>query len=111
MSVSYTLRLPDDLKRLLDSEAQRSGKSTAQLVVDACWASVDGRVEPKAAPVAKQDRADLSATIAVNLPPDDVVRNVEMCTYKEYDSDLGEWYGCRLPAHSPKVKHQRGPRH
>lgn len=37
MSVSYTLRLPDDLKRLIDSAAKSGGVSTAQLVVDACW--------------------------------------------------------------------------
>jgi hypothetical protein len=37
MSVSYTLRLPDDLKRLIDSAASSGGVSTAQLVVDALW--------------------------------------------------------------------------
>ena len=34
---------------------------------------------------------------------------VEMCSYREWDGDAGEWFGCRLPAHGPKVKHQRGP--
>ena len=33
---------------------------------------------------------------------------IEMCSYKEYDGDLGEWFGCRLSAHGPKVKHVRG---
>lgn len=37
MSVSYTLRMPDDLKRLCDSAAKSGGVSTAQLIVDACW--------------------------------------------------------------------------
>ncbi len=30
------------------------------------------------------------------------------CPYKEYDGESGEWYGCRLPAHGPKIKHVRG---
>lgn len=31
-----------------------------------------------------------------------------MCAYREYDSESGETYGCRLREHGPKVKHQRG---
>ena len=31
-----------------------------------------------------------------------------MCSYREYDSESGETYGCRLREHGPKVKHQRG---
>ena len=34
---------------------------------------------------------------------------VEPCTYTEYDQETGELYRCRLPKHSPKIKHQRGP--
>lgn len=32
----------------------------------------------------------------------------EACSYREYDPDTGETYGCSLPAHGPKVKHVRG---
>lgn len=32
----------------------------------------------------------------------------EPCSYREYDQDTGETYGCRLPVHSAKIKHQRG---
>ncbi len=31
-----------------------------------------------------------------------------MCSYKEYDGESGEWYGCSLKAHSSKVRHVRG---
>lgn len=37
MSVSYTLRLPDDLKRQIDFAAKSGGVSPAQLVIVACW--------------------------------------------------------------------------
>ncbi len=32
----------------------------------------------------------------------------EGCSYREYDPDTGETYGCALTAHGPKVKHVRG---
>jgi hypothetical protein len=32
----------------------------------------------------------------------------EHCSYREYDSESGEWYGCSLEAHGAKVKHVRG---
>ena len=34
--------------------------------------------------------------------------HVAMCAYREYDDQLGEWFRCKLEAHGPKVKHQRG---
>ena len=33
---------------------------------------------------------------------------VKMCSHVEYDGETGEWYGCRMPEHSNKVKCQRG---
>ena len=33
---------------------------------------------------------------------------VKMCSHREWDSELGEWYGCSLPEHSRKTKCQRG---
>lgn len=35
--VLYALRVPIDLKRLLDSAAASGGVTTSQLVIDACW--------------------------------------------------------------------------
>jgi hypothetical protein len=31
---------------------------------------------------------------------------IERCSYKEWNGDLGEYLGCRLPPHSFKVKHK-----
>lgn len=42
MSVSYTLRLPDDLRRLIAQAAKSGGVSDAQLVIDACWKYLEG---------------------------------------------------------------------
>lgn len=51
------------------------------------------------------------------VEPEDVIADEDipnsepelpMCTYREYDDQEGEWYGCRLREHGPKVKHQRG---
>jgi hypothetical protein len=32
----------------------------------------------------------------------------EACSYREYDPDTGETYGCALAIHGPKVRHVRG---
>ena len=65
------------------------------------------------APVrSKHSMADLRAICVGRIPnASEPVAQVElvMCSYTEYDTDTGEVYGCRLPAHGPKVKHQRGP--
>lgn len=50
----------------------------------------------------------LRAICAGKAPEDTISTLVEMCSYTEYDMESGETYGCRLPAHSPKIKHQRG---
>lgn len=36
-SLSYTLRIPNDLRRLLDSSAKSGGVSMASLMIEACW--------------------------------------------------------------------------
>jgi hypothetical protein len=44
------------------------------------------------------------------IPPavfDDPEPEFDLCPYKEYDSESGETYRCRLPV-GHKVKHQRG---
>lgn len=121
MSVSYTLRLPDNLKRLLDIAAQSGGLSTAQLVVNACWsylelkpdtaATVSKPVSPAPAPARQAVSMDALRAICAGS-----VAHVEtetaparMCPYTEYDGQTGETYTCSLPEHSAKVKHVRGP--
>lgn len=105
MSVSYTLRMPDDLKRLCDSAAKSGGVSTAQLIVDACWKYLE-REGDSTPPNGIRDKP--IATLADTKPDMDALRaicagqpiSVEMpvlsqCRHKELCED-GEWYGCRL---------------
>lgn len=52
MSVSYTLRLPNNLKVLLDIEAAKHEQSLASYIVGACWAQLerhggDGKIDQK----------------------------------------------------------------
>ncbi len=44
----------------------------------------------------------------VRVQTEELVETMPPCLYKEYDQESGEWYGCRLRAHGPKVKHVRG---
>lgn len=48
--VLYAIRIPVDLKRLLDSAAKSGGVSTSQLVIDACWKYLDGGSSKRPAP-------------------------------------------------------------
>lgn len=41
MRVSYTLRIPDDLKRLMEARAKTHDQSLASFVVGACWAQLE----------------------------------------------------------------------
>jgi hypothetical protein len=38
----YAVRMPVDLKRLLESKAATCGRTVSELVIAACWASLDG---------------------------------------------------------------------
>ena len=40
--VLYAVRMPSDLKRLIDSAAKSGGGTTSQLVIAACWKYLDG---------------------------------------------------------------------
>lgn len=125
--VLYAVRMPSDLKRLLDVEAKRSGVKTSQLVVDACWKylDIDGGHEtefhhrmagdnstrvglgsqPEPAP--KPDIAALRAIAAGNLKDhyDTVLPPIafvtphpdDICPHVEWAED-GEQYRCRLQA-------------
>lgn len=42
--MSYTLRIPADLKRLLEAEAKRRDESLAQVIISAGWAYLDSEV-------------------------------------------------------------------
>lgn len=58
MSVSYTLRLPDNLKVLLDIAAAKHGQSLASYIVGACWAQLEGHGGDGTVVVDGRDRAD-----------------------------------------------------
>lgn len=126
MSVSYTLRMPDDLKRLVEMEAKNRGVTIASFVVNACWKDLDrsvaGAPPPAAAPVAdlipptKPDIAALRAICAgkprLQPPPAPPERAsdepVALCEHKEWAED-GEQYRCRLVS-GHKGKCQPGQR-
>ena len=118
MSVSYTLRLPDNLKSLIDLAAKNGGLSTARLVIDACWAYLDrGAVAQSGEQGTHNSRGAGSIPASTTKPTIDDLRAIcaaesenKQCAYREYDSELGEWFGCSLPEHGPKIKHKRGPK-
>jgi hypothetical protein len=154
-TVSYTLRIGVDLKRLLEAKAAEQGVSMASLMVRACWQLLDAGVaqleeqHTRNVPVAGSTPAPSSNLAGVKMNPAmerffdvhpavipappaisqrlspqmrqdldgmaDAMTEVAsetpappMCSYREWDEVAGEFYGCRLPAHSSKVKHQRG---
>jgi hypothetical protein len=106
-SVSYTLRVPVDLRRLIEQAAKSDGVSTASLVVAALWSYLDRKPAPVAVPEpvgevlppVNLDMAALRAIAAGNIAPVAVVDQVDSapCPHKEWAED-GERYGCRLPA-------------
>ena len=109
-SVSYTLRVPVDLRRLIEQAAKSGGVSTASLVVAALWSYLDRKPEPVAVPEpvgeilppVKPDLAALRAICAGNIAPVamqvDAVAPVEPCPHIEWLEQEGESYACRLSA-------------
>ena len=122
-SVSYTLRVPVDLRRLIEQSAKSGGVSTASLVVAALWLYLDRKPEPVAlvsAPVGevlpppvKPDLAALRAICAGNIAPVAVhveaVSQLPPCPHVEWLEQEGESYACRLSA-GHKGKCARGER-
>lgn len=127
-SVSYTMRMPSDLKRLMEQRAKSEDVSTASLVVRACWQLLDPNpFTPPDVPAAELEAfvdtipgRIIGNPNPFNIPgvfrgmPPVAELNVigtepqERCSYTEYDTDTGETYGCRLLSHPAKVKHRRG---
>lgn len=122
-TLSYTLRMPSNLKTFLDAEAKRFGKSTAAFVIEACWAYLEepglkaSPVPPSKAspppPVPAVQMNDAMARFMAKLPCAAIVEVEEqderpMCSYREYDPEAGETYACGLREHVGKIKHTRG---
>lgn len=116
-SVSYTLRVPVDLRRLIEQAAKSGGVSTASLVVAALWLYLDRKPEPVAVvsapvvvsalvgevlPPVKPDLAALRAICAGNIAPVAVhveaVSQLPPCPHVEWLEQEGESYACRLSA-------------
>src|SRR5271170_5133346 len=122
--VSYTLRIPQDLKRLLESRADADEVSLTSLVVSACWRYLD-EGEPKGRLTAYEGsvstKPDIAALRAIcNVPRDgfESVKNIDFppkheivnpgviqCSYHEWSTEMGEEMQCGLPEHSMKQKH------
>ena len=126
-TVSYTLRLPVDLKRLIDTAAASGGVSTAALVTAACWKYLE-RVTPVSdAPIvetfssvrspsgwpAEPSKSSMDALRAIcaggfPLPTSSAfledTEPLPLCPHKEWAED-GEQYRCALAAgHKGKCK-------
>ena len=113
--VLYAVRIPVDLKRLLESAAKSGGVSTSSLVIAACWSYLDGgrKPEPVAVPVVAPVGEVLPPVkpSAGNIAPVVVVDQVDSapCPHVEWLEQEGESYACRLSA-GHKGKCTRGER-
>jgi hypothetical protein len=112
--VLYAVRIPVDLKRLMEQAAKSGGVSTASLVVAACWSYLDRKPAPVAVPEpvsepvgevlppVKPDLAALRAICAGNIAPVAVhveaVSQLPPCPHVEWLEQEGESYACRLSA-------------
>jgi hypothetical protein len=117
MSVSYTLRMPDDLKRLLNLEAINRDESVANLVIAACWASLE---QPNSNGGAHLNQQGVGLATASTKPDIAALRSIcagqvgreaevaeivsvdsapqlQLCPHKEWAED-GEQYRCALAA-------------
>jgi len=106
-TVSYTLRIPKDLRRLMEVSAEANGVTLTSLVVRACWQYLD-RVPTECIPGPQvlRDPPQMNPAMAefLGVAPVEAVEP-EMCRYKEYDQESGETMGCGLPVHGGKQRH------
>src|SRR5215469_16727379 len=87
--VSYTLRIPEDLKRLMEESAAREGVTLTSLVVRACWQYLDRSNGVAMTPKVLRKAVDAMTAPIYDMPPDR-----PMCSYREYDTDTGETMAC-----------------
>lgn len=110
--MSYTLRMPGNLRLLVESAAKQRSQSVASFVVGACWAQLErgssSVVVAKAdangglipLPASKVDVAALRAICSGKLDYSAIARNADpmpLCPHKEWADD-GEQYRCALAA-------------
>ena len=108
MSMSYTLRMPDDLMRQLRQSSNDTGESLAQTVIIACWNYLESdrpSSDDTPAPI-KPTVTELRQLVSsIHTEPDQPAVPVVMCNYSEWSEQIGETVQCGLPAHSLKQKH------
>ena len=107
----YAVRMPVDLKRMLDQAALSGGVTTSKLVIDACWKYLDR--DPSAAGFRESGPTQQLTAIPGLMRASDLGKSQHeeeierpMCSYTEWFD--GEQYACGLREHSPKLKHTRG---
>ena len=108
----------EEMVRRLKAEAAKDGKTLR----DYCVEKLNGQrfisvaVDPKTAVfVGKNEILPVGAKVVAPQPRvTDVTSSIqatveegEPCTYREYDGETGETYGCSLPL-GHRVKHRRG---
>lgn len=133
MESPYSIRLPHNLRSLLDIAASNEGGSLASIIIEACWKHLDGMgkflvsEETNSASVSipdsplnllKMNPAMEKFTAILTLCektieqdmflPVPSIQPLPMCSYREYDTETGETYACGLTSHSGKIKHTRG---
>jgi hypothetical protein len=107
--VLYAVRIPVDLKRLIDSAAASGGVNTSQLVVDALWKYLDRKPsidapEPipaippvKMNPAMERFMAKLPAPIVAPEPLEDAAPSCSECDrrmFGKYLKGRGMVYAC-----------------
>jgi hypothetical protein len=99
-SLSYTLRMPSDLRRLLEVEAKRTGESVAALVVRGCWMVLEPvtNVTPQADTVTTVTPSidALRAICAGAVQPLSPEPTANPCPHREYDDQTGDTFTCCL---------------
>ena len=108
--VLYAVRIPVDLKRLMDQAAKSAGVTSSQLVIQACWRYLGPETQIDAlvaraevvpiVPSLKPNMDALRAICAGNVQAQEKIAGdsgVPVCPHKEWADD-GEQYACRLKA-------------
>ena len=122
MANPYPLRIPDDLRRLMQGDADKRGRSLAQTMIAACWAYLERgdtagvaqlaehrphkpeEVGSSPAPSTKPVIAALRSICAGQVGREAEVAEIvsvdsapQLCPHKEWAED-GEQYRCALVA-------------
>lgn len=130
MSKLIALRLDDDLAERIEARCSIRGQSRTRVIEDLLRAGFEDQpavaanpmagfsIEPKklagmpsfnplAIPGVRLGVEAFGGSAAIGEAESDAVE-AQGCAYVECDEETGESYRCRLAAHGPAVKHQRG---